>query len=366
MPQFRVSHLSWLVLALFCLEIGLAPRAHADSEDEEEEPVDADEDGFSEEDDCDDDDESVNPDAEEVCDDEIDNDCDGVEWTSGQDLDGDGYTPSNSGCEGTDCDDTDAVLNQDDADADDVTSCNGDCDDNEPLALPGADEICGDAVDNDCSGVADDLDADSDTFIDPACGGEDCDDSEATVNPDMVEGGPTCADGVDNDCDLVADAADADCLEEPEVDAGIDQNERYVGGTAVVAIDGSGTTDFNETDVLVYNWTLNSDVAAMDGVTAEFVTDPASPYAYLRFHAEPTSAESEWVFDFSLSVSDGLHATDPTLPEAQVTVRVYRPSNYIEPGCHLAAGPGSHGLPSALFVLGLALVGFCRRRMIRC
>ena len=37
---------------------------------------DADGDGWDEYEDCDDDDPAVNPEAEEVCDDEIDNDCD--------------------------------------------------------------------------------------------------------------------------------------------------------------------------------------------------------------------------------------------------------------------------------------------------
>ncbi|MBN93288.1 MAG: hypothetical protein CL928_04340 [Deltaproteobacteria bacterium] len=360
MPRFPLLRLLTYLLFLSVVVVAITPVAYGGSEDEE--PVDADEDGFSEDEDCDDDDASVNPDAEEVCDDAIDNDCDGVEWVVGQDLDGDGYTPANSGCEGTDCDDTDASLNQDDADEDDVTSCNGDCDDNEPLAGPGEDEICGDTIDNDCSGVADDLDEDLDSYIAPECGGDDCDDSEATVNPAMTEGSATCADGVDNDCDLLADAEDEDCLEEPEVDAGIDQNERYVGGTVLIALDGSGTTDFNETDVLSYTWTLETDVSAMDGVTVELITDSASPYAYLRFQAEPTSAESEWVFDFSLSVSDGLHSTDPTLPEAQVTARVFRPSNYIEPGCSLGQGSRLGGVPACLLLAGLALVGLRRRR----
>ena len=39
---------------------------------------DVDEDGFYNDEDCDDDDPAINPDADEVCDDEVDNDCDGL------------------------------------------------------------------------------------------------------------------------------------------------------------------------------------------------------------------------------------------------------------------------------------------------
>jgi len=58
-------------------------------------------------------------------------------------------------------------------------------------------------------------DLDSDTYISEQCGGDDCDDGNAGVNPGGVEecGQATCSDGLDNDCDGLTDMGDPDCLE---------------------------------------------------------------------------------------------------------------------------------------------------------
>ncbi len=110
------------------------------------------------------------------------------------DADGDGFVA------GVDCDDTDAAVN------------------------PAANEVCGDAVDNDCEGTADGPDAvdattwyadtDNDTHGDPGStqvdcsqpagfvdNADDCDDSTNTISPDATE---TC-NGVDDDCDTAID-----------------------------------------------------------------------------------------------------------------------------------------------------------------
>ena len=172
--------------------------------------------------DCDDGNALINPDAPEVCGDGVDNDCDGVADDAGfgnvtwyPDVDGDGYgenapqqtcvAPDDSVAglsNGVDCNDTDSAVN------------------------PGAVERCGDDIDNDCNDEVDvdaadgatwyeDQDADgypgAELFSDCTAPqssfsdlsfGEDCDDTNNTVNP---AGQEICGDGLDNDCNGATD-----------------------------------------------------------------------------------------------------------------------------------------------------------------
>jgi hypothetical protein len=64
-----------------------------------------------------------------------------------EDADADGWDAS------VDCDDNDPALNLDDADADGVTTCDGDCDDDAAENFPGNPEAC-DGLDNDCDSSA--------------------------------------------------------------------------------------------------------------------------------------------------------------------------------------------------------------------
>jgi hypothetical protein len=141
-------------------------------------------------DDCDDSNSSVYPGAEEICDNNVDDNCNGAvdEECVACDIDGDGFESFE--CDGTDCDDLDPDVN------------------------PAASEVCDDGVDNNCNGTADEncaeCDADEDGFMSElaACAGNDCDDSNGAVNPGVAE---VCDNLLDDDCDGAVDGDDSDC-----------------------------------------------------------------------------------------------------------------------------------------------------------
>ena len=163
-------------------------------------------------DDCNDEEALAYPGNAELSCDWVDNDCDGVLHSDEVDDDFDGWDE----CLG-DCDDTDPALNADDADGDGFDTCADDCDDNEPAAYPGATEICDGGIDNDCDGMADDVDLDGDGYLATGCG-DDCDDSDPDVNVSEMEicnfVDDNCDGQIDEGYDLDADGystCDGDC-----------------------------------------------------------------------------------------------------------------------------------------------------------
>lgn len=82
-----------------------------------------------------------------------------------------------------------------------------DCNDEEISINPGQNEICGNDVDENCTGDLDDRDYDGDGFFDEWCGGDDCDDEAWLVNPDAYE---DCDNLIDDNCDGLIDLYDGD------------------------------------------------------------------------------------------------------------------------------------------------------------
>ena len=125
--------------------------------------------------------------SDEIANNGIDDDCDGVVDTLVNDPDQDGYTPEG-----------------------------GDCDNMDPSIYPGATEQLN-GVDDDCDGIIDEdtsaYDDDGDCYceiapcvgsINPACAtilGGDCADADVTRNP----GAPEAENGIDDDCDGTID-----------------------------------------------------------------------------------------------------------------------------------------------------------------
>jgi len=181
---------------------------------------DDDGDGFSELDgDCDDSDFTVFPDADEVPDDGVDQDCNLVDATiCFVDSDGDGW----GGIATTIA--LDGVCDTQDGEADDDL----DCDDGEPTIYPGAPEVVADGIDQDCDGsdstdCFEDLDGDGWGTLTPVPSADadcldpgeapqsgDCDDTDPGIHPAVAE---VPDDGIDQDCsgsDTVSCFVDSD------------------------------------------------------------------------------------------------------------------------------------------------------------
>ena len=87
----------------------------------------------------------------------------------------------------------------------------GDCNDSFDDAYPGAPEICGDSVRQDCTEAdPDDCDGDGSLAHDPNPAAADCDDADPAVFPPdgLTPGAAERCDGRDNDCDGLVDDAD--------------------------------------------------------------------------------------------------------------------------------------------------------------
>ncbi len=222
--------------------------------------------------DCDDTQVTVFPGACEDCSDGLDNDCNGQEdledgqCTGDEDSDGDGYCAI-----GEDLNEDGDCLDEGEAEGtSDCNDCNAD-------ASPGNDEICWDALDNDCDGdvnLADgdcaiyldldgdgqcpygiDLNADADCVdaSEPSEEPHDCDDQSSVVYLGAPE---ICSDDLDQDCDGAANLDDQDCFIYLDLDgdsfcpAGIDKNDDgdCIDGIAELSL---AAVDCDDTDAAI-------------------------------------------------------------------------------------------------------------------
>lgn len=198
---------SFLYVMSLLIACGDEPKSiDVNTDEPQEETLDADGDGYFSNEDCDDQDAQTNPNAEELCD-GVDNDCDGevdegVRQVYYADEDGDGFGGVNfvESC----------VLPEG------YVPISSDCNDSNATVYPSAPEEC-DGIDNNCDGDVDEnlnitwyLDYDADGYGDPNFPSTDCrpgngyvanDNDCNDLNANAYPGAEEICDGIDNDCD---------------------------------------------------------------------------------------------------------------------------------------------------------------------
>lgn len=151
---------------------------------------DNDGDGYPAGADCDDTDPTINPEADDICSNSIDENCR---------IDVEGCESGDRPCD-NDGDGVPEII---------TAGCGSDCNDTEAAIYPDADESC-DGIDNNCNGVIDEGCFPDDIDQDGVPAEFDCNDCDAGIGPEFTD---SCGNGVDEDCDdadVTCSANDAD------------------------------------------------------------------------------------------------------------------------------------------------------------
>ena len=196
-----------------------------------------------EDDDTVNDDDDTGPDDDDTADDDtgpIDADGDGYDETEDCDDTNDAVYPgAEQVCDESDDNNCDGIIDEaeDDTDGDGFSECDGDCNVYNNTVYPGAPQVCDDGtLDNDCDGIIDGVeidDVDGDGYT-PCMG--DCDDNNADINPDAFD---WHLDNIDNDCDGEFDEDVVDCAAMPASPT-VDQFITGARGYHGIAIDDAG------------------------------------------------------------------------------------------------------------------------------
>jgi len=222
-----------------------------------------------------------------------------------------------------------------DNDGDGLTENQGDCNDNSATVYPGAEDICGDGIDQDCSGAdlicPQDIDNDGDDYTENQ---GDCNDADSSINPGATD---LCGDGIDQDCS----GADVVCPDDNslvrEAQAGeligdfeIISDPMASSGTYVYVPNGVGTRmdGPDETHKIIYsfnllkagNYRIKGAVYAANGSDDSFwVKVNGSPVGgYLWDVLQNTSYQQDYVND-----RNGADPVEVSLKSGPNTVTVY-------------------------------------------
>jgi hypothetical protein len=295
--------------------------------------------------DCDDQDPNVSPGVVEVCNDGVDDDCDDLADDADDSLDPDSRTDFFRDRDGDGFGDPDSVRPACAAPEGSADNAD-DCDDDRAEVNPGADEICNQR-DDDCDDLRDHLDdsidpallqpgfadADGDGHGDPAapidtCGyrdgvavedGDDCDDSDPTVNPSSRE--RTC-NAIDDDCDAATpDNPDRDLDGVATCDGDCDDRDALVlPGAPEIPADGvdsdcDGQEDcFGDAD----GDGLRDEVAAPAGPDPACETAPHLPPS-APIDCDDADPAVDWAGDWVEDLDGDGHGTGPVLVSATCT-----------------------------------------------